>query len=58
MAQFLALIDEHNQDVICGCESHLSSHYYTAEIFPETYNVFRKDHTEGGGGVFVCVKKS
>ena len=24
---------------------------------PETYNVFRKDRTEGGDGMFRCVKK-
>ena len=54
-ASFLALINEHNPD---GCESHLDQSYHTPEIFPHTYNVYRKDHTEGGGGVFICVKKN
>ena len=31
--------------------------FKTSEIFPTTYNVFRKDHTLGGGGVFLCTKK-
>ena len=57
MAQFLPLIDEQNPDIVCGCESHLDSSYHTAEIFPETYNVFRKDRIVGGGGVFIFVKK-
>ena len=56
-AAFLALIDEHNPDVICGCESHLDQSFYASEIFPDIYNVFRKDCTMGGGGVFLCIKK-
>ena len=51
-ASFLALVNEHNSDVICGSESHLDQSFYTSEIFPDTYNVFRKDQTLGGGGVF------
>ena len=57
MAQFLALINEQNPDIVCGCESHFDFSYHTAEIFPETYNSFRKDRIVGGGGVFICVKK-
>ena len=52
-----ALVDEYNPDVICGCESHLDQSFYTSEIFPDTYNVFRKDHTMGGGRVFLYIKK-
>ena len=55
--EFLALVDEHNPDVICGCKSHLDQSFYTSEIFPDTYNVFRKDFTMGGEGVFLCIKK-
>ena len=54
---FLALVDEHNPDVIGGSESHLDQSFFTPEIFPDYYNVFRKDRTMGGGGVFFCIKK-
>ena len=56
-AMFLALVDEHNPDVIGGSESHLDQSFFTPEIFPDYYNVFRKDRTMGGGGVFLCIKK-
>ena len=57
-ARFLALIEKCNPDIVCGCESHLDQSYHTPEVFPDHYNVFRKDRTVGGGGVFVCVKKN
>jgi len=50
-------VNEHNPDVICGSESHLDQSFYSSEIFPDSYNVFRKDRTLGGGGVFLCIKK-
>ena len=56
-AGLLALIDEINPDIICGCETHLDQSYYSSEIFPDSYIVLRKDRVEGAGGVFVCVKK-
>ena len=56
-ASFLALVSEHNPDVICGTESHLDQSFYASEIFPDEYDVFRKDRALGGGGVFVCIKK-
>ena len=54
---FLAIIEEHHPDIVCGCESHLNNTYHTSEIFPASYNVYRKDCVEGGG-VFICVRKS
>jgi len=57
-ASFLALINEHNPDVLCGCESHLDESYLSAEIFHNEFNVFRKDSIEGASGVFICIKKS
>jgi len=57
-ASFLSLIDEHNPDIICGCESHLDESYHTAEIFPNEYAVLRKDRAEGASAVFICIKKS
>ena len=53
---FDELIIEHNPDMICGTESHLSDKYFTAEVFPSTFNVIRKERpVAGGGGVFVAV---
>jgi len=53
-ASFLAIIDP---DIVCGCESHLNNSFHLSEIFPDSYNVFRKDRVEGGG-VFICVRKN
>ena len=50
-------MDENNPDIICGCESHLDSQYYTAEVFPSNYTVLRKDTVERRGGVFLCIKE-
>jgi len=52
-ASFLAIIEEHHPDIVCGCESHLDNTYHASEIFPDAYNVYRKDRVEGGGGVFI-----
>ena len=51
-ARFLTLVDEYNPNVIWGNESHLDRSFYASEIFPDTYNVFRKDMDMGDGGVF------
>ena len=56
-AQLLQLIDSHSPDIICGCESKLSPTLVTAEIFPTNdYAIYRKDKSEGEGGVFIAVK--
>ena len=57
-AQFQTLIDEQNPDIICGCESHIDSSYFNAEIFPTTYTVLRKDRVEGAGDVFLCITEN
>ena len=57
-ANLLALIAEHNPDIICGCESHLDGSYSSAEVFPSNYIILRKDRLEGAGGVFLCVNAS
>ena len=30
----------------------------SAEVFPPGYCVFREDHCEGAGGVFICIKEN
>ena len=46
------MIDEHNPDIICGCESHNDSSYFNAEIFPTINRV------KGAGSVFLCIREN
>ena len=39
-----------------GCETHLDSSYFTSEVFPPNFAVYRKDRSIGSGGVFVAIK--
>ena len=48
------LIQEHQADIIIGCETHIDESYSSSEIFPPNYTVLRKDRKAGGGGVFLC----
>jgi len=56
-ANLIALIAEHNPDIIDSFRSHLDDSYSSAEIFPSNYIVLRKDWLEGTGGVFLCVNE-
>ena len=53
-----ALIDEHNADIIIGCETHLDNTYLSPEIFPTHFTIIRKDRKKGSGGVFIAFKSS
>ena len=55
-ARLCGLIHEHKPDIIVGCESHLDNSYNSSEIFPVGFNIYRKDRTAGGGGVFLGIK--
>ena len=55
-AEFQALIDLHKPDIVLGCESKLDSTIPTYSVFPSTYDIFRKDWTLHGGGVFIGVR--
>ena len=55
-ARFCGLLKEHEPDIIVGCESHLDSSYLSSEIFPASFNIYRKDRSAGGGGVFLGIK--
>lgn len=53
----LALLEDENPDVIVGTESWLTSAHNAGEIFPQQYQVFRKDRlSDAYGGVFVATK--
>ena len=51
------VIEDAKPDVIIGTESWLDSTIDSSEIFPDSYNVFRKDRGSNiqGGGVFVAI---
>lgn len=55
---FQAAVADHSPDLIIGCESKLDQSIPTYSIFPEDYNVIRKDRTQSGGGVFIAIKES
>ena len=42
-------------DIIVGCESHLDNSYTSSEIFLVGFNIYRKDRTAGGWGVFLGI---
>ena len=56
ISQLTSIISTEDPDVVCGCETHLDSSIPTSEIFPNNYQIFRKDRSLGGGGVFIAVK--
>ena len=55
-AEFSSLIDLHNPAVILGCESKIDREIASYDAFPEDFEVFRKDRTKSGGGVFTAVR--
>ncbi|CAH1247588.1 Hypp7951 [Branchiostoma lanceolatum] len=45
-------------DIVVGTETWLDSSVGSCEVFPDTYNVFRRDRAGRGGGVLVAVKNN
>ena len=50
-----SIMEEHQADIVIGCESHLDNSFSSQEIFPPQY-VMRKDRCIGGGCVFLALK--
>ena len=48
----------HDIDILCGTESHLDETILNSEIFPQNFNIFRKDRNIHGGGMFAMVKNT
>ena len=46
------MIEDNDIDIVMGCESHLDDSYFTSEVFPSNFTIYRKDSPAGGGGVF------
>ena len=57
VADLASIVEIHQPDVILGNESWLTQDIANTEIFPDDYNVFRKDRADGHGGVFQAIKK-
>ena len=55
-AAFLNLIDDHHPDIIFGTETWLLPIISTAEFLPANYMSFRKDRTDGYGGVLLAFR--
>ena len=53
-ASFISFVDTYTPNIIFGTESWLSPSWYSSEIFPHNYNVYRKDRDDGFGGVFLA----
>ena len=56
-ADLLNLIESDKPDVIAGSETWLNSSVSSSEIFPQNYNVYRSDRTNGshGGGALLAI---
>ncbi|KAL8565040.1 hypothetical protein ACOMHN_003416 [Nucella lapillus] len=67
-AELAAALKYLKPDIVCGTESWLygikpganpsPDHVKSSEVFPEEYNVFRKDRNCLGGGIFILIHKS
>ncbi len=51
-----AFLDIHQPDVVIGTETHVNETILDNEIFPQHYNLIRKDRTLNGGGVVIAFK--
>ena len=56
--EFQLFLDEHKPDIVVGTETWLNPQIKDSEIFPETYNIFRNDRTDGYGGVLIAIKNT
>lgn len=54
-SEFHSYIELHQPDITLGCESKLDADIPTYSIFPESYDIFRKDRSSSGGEVFIAV---
>ena len=53
-----SIIEEHQADIVIGCESYLDNSFSSQEIFPSQYVVVRKDCCVGCGGVFLALRNN
>ena len=53
-----SMINLQQPDAILGSESTIGSPVPAYSIFRDTYEIYRKDRSLSGGGVFIAIKKS
>ena len=53
---FRAHVEQHDPDIILGCESKIDGTIPSYSLFPDNFTVYRKDRDQHGGGVFVATK--
>ncbi|XP_072046546.1 uncharacterized protein [Amphiura filiformis] len=56
--EFWSLIEATKPDIIFGCETWLKPSISYGEVFPPGYNLYRKDRSNGHGGVLLAVHSS
>ena len=57
-SELVTFVNLHDIDILCGTESHLDETILSSEIFPQNFNIFRKDRNIHGDGVFAMVKNT
>ena len=57
-AIFRAALDQHDPDLVLGCESKIDNSIATYSIFPDNFDVYRNDRNKEGGGVFIAARDS
>ena len=50
------MLDNYSPDIVVGCETWLKPSILDNEIFPQNYNLFRTDRSDGFGGVLIGTK--
>ena len=50
------IIAQYSPAVIIGTETWLNGNILSSEIFPQNYNIFRKDRSDGYGGVLLGIR--
>ena len=56
-ASFHNFLAEHNPDIVAGCESWLTP-IKSAEVFPGNLKIYRRDRSDGYGGVFIACRET
>ena len=55
---FMNIVNTYPPNINVGSESWLKPDILSSEVFPGGYNVYRKDHSDGYGGVFLACHQS
>ena len=53
---FWEMLDNCSPDIVVGCETWLRPSILDNEIFPQNYNLYHTDRSDGFGGVLIGTK--